>query len=303
MREVNTNLKGKIFDIKRFAVHDGPGIRTTVFFKGCPLSCLWCHNPEGISGKTQIAWLKQYCTGCGVCQKSCERKLYCADSIIKKIKIEECIYCEKCVNACLNGALKLYGRDYNVNELLKIVLEDRAFYTNSGGGITCSGGEPLSQAEFLIPFLYECKKAGIHTAVDTSGYSSWENMEAASKYTDIFLYDLKQMDSQKHFEYCSVGNKEILENLVKLSDSGARIEVRIPVIPDFNDDEENLKSLSSFLKKIAGLVFVAPLPYHSLSGTKYESLGMENKMPFENGTERERMEYFREYLKNEGLPV
>jgi len=303
MRDTGTDLKGIIFEIKRFAVHDGPGIRTTVFFKGCPLSCLWCHNPEGISGKTEIAYLKQSCTGCFLCQKSCERKLRRADMVINNLIKDECIYCEKCVNACLNGALKLYGKDYSINELLEIVLEDREFYSNSGGGITCSGGEPLSQAEFLISFLCECKKAGLHTAVDTSGFSSWENMEEAAKYTDLFLYDLKVMDNQKHLEYCSVRNKEILENIIKLGEAGSKIEVRIPVIPGFNDDEENLKALTSFLKKIDNLVLVTPLPYHSLSGTKYESIGMELKMPFENGTERERVNHFIDHLKNEGLPL
>ena len=269
-------IKARIFEIKRFAVHDGPGIRTTVFFKGCPLSCIWCHNPEGIKSQKELAYIEQKCVNC----------LSCLNDVF----------------SCITGAIKIYGEEIGINDLMEKVLADREFYETSNGGISCSGGEPLSQIDFLTTFLKACKNEDLQTAVDTSGYTAWENMERAAKYTDLFLYDLKHMDGNKHRELCGVENTLILENLLKLSDYASGIEVRIPVIPGINDDEKNIEETIAVLQKLKNLKLVRPLPYHALSGTKYESIGLKSSIPAQSGTERERAAYVADCLKKASLP-
>ena len=230
-------MKALISDIKRFAVHDGDGIRTTVFFKGCPLKCVWCHNPEGIDFKPQLALYKNKCTLCGNCVKMCPVSAHIISETDHKLEREKCVACGKCEENCFYDALKLYGREMSVSELMPILLEDIDFYENSGGGVTLSGGECLMQAEFCAELLKKLKENNIHTAVDTCGFVSKEAFDKVMPYTDIFLYDLKAFDEEVHIKCTGQSNEVILENLKYLDGCGKKIEIRIPYVPGFNNDQ------------------------------------------------------------------
>ncbi len=247
-------MTARISDLKRFAVHDGDGIRTTVFFKGCPLKCLWCHNPESISFAPQTALYKHKCLGCGECKK---------DSFLSE--------------NCPGDAQVYYGKEYSVEDLLPLLLEDVAFYEESGGGVTLSGGECLCQAEFCAELLKALKKKGISTAVDTCGFVSRQAFDAVLPYTDVFLYDLKAFDEKVHLRCTGKSNKQILENLLYLNSVGAKVEIRIPYVPRYNSDQ--MEKLASFVKPLTCVKKVKILPYHNLAGSKYEALAMENTLP------------------------
>ena len=242
-------MRAIISDIKRFAVHDGDGIRTTVFFKGCPLKCVWCHNPESISFKPQIAFYKNKCIGCGACKKE-----------------------DFTPEDCLGDAKILYGKEVTVEELLPLLLEDRDFYESSGGGVTLSGGECLCQADFCAELLKRLKENGIHTAVDTCGFVSKEVLDMVVPYTDIFLYDLKAYDEEVHMKCTGQSNKIILENLKYIDGFDKRIEVRIPLVPGFNDGE--IEQIATLLSELKSLKCVKLLPYHDYAEDKYAALGM-----------------------------
>ena len=293
---------GKIFEIKPFAVHDGPGIRTTVFFKGCPLKCVWCHNPEGMSIQPEIAVFGSKCVRCGECLFACH--LHEIDENgIHTINRKDCKACCNCVKMCMPQALKLYGTCYTPDKLFKVVFDDFDFYQNSGGGITCSGGEPLMQPEFLTGFLSLCKEAGLHTAVDTSGYARWQDFEKILPLADIFLYDIKHMDNEEHKKLTGKDNLLILKNLRKLSENGAALEVRLPIIPGINDGKNNLRATVEFLKDLKTLTLVRPLQYHAFSVTKYDSVGKGHKMPSATGQEKATMQKAFNYITDSGLPV
>lgn len=247
-----TDKKGKIFNIQRFSVSDGPGIRTTVFFKGCNLRCAWCHNPEG--QKTETEWLiyKNKCIGCGRCENLTEKD---TDFI------------------CFQEARELCGKEYTLEEVMREILKDKAFYDNSGGGVTFSGGECMLQIEFLEEILKECKKHNIHTAVDTAGHVPFEYFERIFPYTDLFLYDVKCFGSEKHKRYTDVDNEVILENLTKLLATDKSVYIRIPVIEGINDSAEEMKRIKSFLDEHGVPENIELLPYHALGESKYEALG------------------------------
>ena len=270
-------MKAKIFEIKRFAVHDGDGIRTTVFFKGCPLKCVWCHNPESIAFKPQLAVYKNKCTLCGSCMPSCPSSAHIITEADHRLDLEKCIACGKCEEACLNGALKLYGREMSVSELMAVLLEDRDFYENSGGGVTLSGGECLMQADFCAALLKNLKAEGIHTAVDTCGFVSKEALDKVMPYTDIFLYDVKAFDEDVHIKCTGQSNKVILENLKYLDCCGKEIEIRIPYVPGYNSDQ--IEKIAIFLNELKNKTRVKVLPYHNYAGTKYAALDMKNTLP------------------------
>ena len=255
-------MKAKIFEIKRFAVHDGDGIRTTVFFKGCPLRCVWCHNPEGLSPKTETAFYEHKCIGCGECKRA-------------DFKASD----------CLGEARTEYGREVSVEELLPSLLEDRDFYENSGGGVTLSGGECLVQADFCANLLKSLKQNGIHTAVDTCGFVPWENLDKVLSYTDVFLYDLKAYDEDVHIKCTGKSNKIILENLRYLDSLGKKVEIRIPYVPDYNDTE--IEKIAEFLAPLENVTKIRVLAYHNYAGSKYEALGLENTLPSRLPTEEE----------------
>ena len=255
--------KAIFFDIQRNSFVDGPGIRTTVFFKGCNLKCAWCHNPESQSAKPQMMFYKDKCTGCGKCKSVCPYHL------------EQCELCGKCTLYCPVDARKVCGKEHTVDEVLQEVLKDKAFYETSGGGVTFSGGECMLQIDFLVEILKKCKENGIHTAVDTAGHIPFESFEKILPYTDLFLYDIKIFDSQKHKQYVGVSNELILENLKKLFERKAKLWIRIPIIPDVNDSIEEIQKIKDFLKTIGTAEKIELLPYHAMGENKYRAIGKE----------------------------
>ncbi len=259
--------KGMIFDIVRNSFVDGPGIRTTVFFKGCNLNCAWCHNPESQSFERQLMFYKNKCTGCGKCKEVCPYNM------------EKCDFCGKCELYCPNNARKICGMEMTVEEVLSEVLKDKAFYDISGGGVTFSGGECMLQIDFLCETLKKCKENGIHTAVDTAGHIPFEYFERVLPYTDLFLYDVKLFDSEKHKKYTGVENSLIMENLKKLSDEGKEIIVRIPVIGGVNDNAEEIQKIADFLRPL-NISKTELLPYHAMGEHKFVALGIAEHNSF-----------------------
>lgn len=257
-------MNANIFEIKRFAVHDGDGIRTTVFFKGCPLKCIWCHNPEGISFEYQRAFYKSKCIGCGECKK---------ESFTP--------------SNCPGEARTEYGKDLTVEELLPKLLEDRDFFEASNGGITLSGGECLCQADFCAELLKRIKEEGINTAIDTCGFVSRDAIDKVLPYTDTFLYDVKAIDKNVHIKCTGQPNTLILDNLKYIDSCGKDIEVRIPFVPGFNTDE--IEKIAVFLKDIKSLIGVRLLPYHNYAGSKYDALSLKNTLPEKMSTDEEMM--------------
>ena len=260
-------MKGLIFDIQRFSVHDGPGIRTTVFLKGCNLRCLWCHNPESINPFPELQRYLYKCIGCGQCIKVCPNEA--------TKNREKCLNCGRCTKECFSGARVLAGSYMSLEEVLEVVERDKGFYIETQGGVTFSGGEPLLQKDFLREILKSSKNHGINTAVDTAGNIPWESIEEILPYTDLFLYDLKVMDEIKHKEVTGVSNKIILSNLKELSNRTSEIIIRIPVIPGINNSLKNMQATYNFLKELKGIKAVELIPFHKLGEGKYESLGIE----------------------------
>ena len=270
-------MKATIFEIKRFAVHDGDGIRTTVFLKGCPLKCVWCHNPEGIFMKPSLAYYAHKCIGCGGCVNVCLQNAHKMTENEHIFERESCIGCGACESACLGEALTLYGRKTSVEELLPKLLEDKEFYENSGGGVTLSGGECLLQADFCAALLKALKENGIHTAADTCGFVSREAFDKVIPYTDVFLYDIKAIDPAVHKRCTGVENSLILENLRYLDSFGKKTEIRIPYVPRYNDGE--IGKIADLVKTLRNVTGVRVLKYHNYARSKYEALDMENTLP------------------------
>lgn len=270
-------MKAKIFEIKRFAVHDGDGIRTTVFFKGCPLKCVWCHNPEGISAKNELAYYPHKCISCGECLSVCPTGAHTIQEGKHVYEREKCIACGKCESVCLGNALTLYGKEFSIDELLPILLKDKEFFDNSSGGVTLSGGECLLQANACVELLKKLKENGVHTAVDTCGFISKAILDKVIPYTDIFLYDIKAFDEETHQKCTGQSNQLILENLKYLEECGCKVEIRIPYVPQWNDSE--MEKIAEYLSKMKNITKIRILPYHNYAGSKYESLGKENTLP------------------------
>ncbi len=258
-------MKAIITDIKRFAVHDGDGIRTTVFFKGCPLRCVWCHNPETYSAEKQMAVYGHKCTNCEKCKEVCPHNF------------EKCDFCGKCEAICPNEARKIYGKEMTVEEIFNVILQDKSFYDTSGGGVTLSGGECLLYPEFCACILKKCKENGINTAVDTCGFINREAINKVMPYTDTFLYDLKAFDKDVHIKCTGKPNEIILDNLRYIDICGKKTEIRIPYVPKFNDNQ--LEPISLFVKTLQNVVKVKLLPYHNYANSKYAALGLENTLP------------------------
>jgi pyruvate formate lyase activating enzyme len=265
-------MTGTIYNIQRFSIHDGPGIRTTVFFKGCPLRCLWCHNPESISPKPQLEFYPERCIGCGRCFDACPNHAHGVDGAgVHFIDRALCNGCLRCVDSCYAEALVGVGRRITVEELMKSVSTDIPYYEGSGGGVTFSGGECMAQLDFLEQALEACQDQGIHTAVDTAGSLPWSSFERILAHTDLFLYDLKAVDEQTHRRLTGSGNAHILENLRSLSQAGKRIFVRIPYIPGCNDGE--IDAMARILAPL-NIERVEVLGYHRLGEGKYAALGL-----------------------------
>jgi pyruvate formate lyase activating enzyme len=296
------NPSGTIFDIKHFAIHDGPGIRTTVFLKGCTLSCLWCHNPESISPHPQLLFTPQKCIGCDNCFEACPEAAQRKVGGVHVIDWERCRARGDCVDGCYAGALEMAGYSASVDDVMEEVLRDRTFHANSGGGITLSGGEPLAQYGFSAALLRAAKDDGLHTALDTSGHAPWPRLEETLRHTDLVLYDLKHMDPERHAELTGVSNELIHENLRRLDRLGASTWIRIPLIPGLNDDDANLKATGEILTQLENVERVEILRYHRLAETKYASAGMEYTLKgLEPPTEAE-AETRRQILVSQGVP-
>ncbi|MEN6644646.1 MAG: glycyl-radical enzyme activating protein [Armatimonadia bacterium] len=265
-------MTGRLLELTRLSVHDGPGIRTTAFLKGCALQCRWCHNPESISPRPEIGFVKRKCVGCGKCAEACPVGAHTFDGGSHRLNRGLCKACGKCVEACLPGALRHYGSEMTAEEVAAAVLEDATFYTKSGGGCTISGGEPLLQAPFCAEVFGILRQSGIHCAMDTSGAVGWECFETVLPHTDLFLYDLKHMDEAVHRAHTGSSNGKILDNLKRLSGCGVPIEIRIPTIPGFNADTDSMAAIGQLLNDLNNIVGVRLLPYH-LARSKYETIG------------------------------
>jgi pyruvate formate lyase activating enzyme len=280
-------LTGKFYDIQGFSVHDGPGIRLTLFMKGCPLRCPWCHSPESQAFQTELNWMEIKCVGiekCGRCLDACphgaitpgKKKLsLTGDEEITLVTVDrsKCDNCGKCAEACTAKALYMCGTDYTVDEIMQRVRRDVPFFKKSGGGVTVSGGECLCQPEFLLELLKRCKAEGIHTAVDTTGFAKWEVIEPILPYTDLFLLDIKGIDPEKHKKIVGVPNDLILANARKIAAAGGKFQIRIPVIPLYNDSEKAFDDMGRFIKELGDAVEVVQLlPYHNLGVVKWERL-------------------------------
>ncbi len=263
---------GLVFNTQRYSIHDGPGIRTTVFLKGCPLRCLWCHNPEGIYPEREVVFIGNRCIHCGECRRVCPQiKMSGNGSALDQRA--HCVRCGECVKVCPTEARQLVGRQMNVQEVMTEVLLDRVFYEESAGGVTFSGGEPFMQPRFLRSLLEACRAEGIHTAVDTSGYVSKEDLLSAAPLVDLFLFDLKAIDNVRHRQWTGVSNAVILQNLLALGNIHRNIWIRMPFVPGFNDEPEQVEAIARFVASVPGVRQVNLLPYHGTAAHKWKSLG------------------------------
>lgn len=316
--EEKKELTGKFYDIQGFSVHDGPGIRLTLFMKGCPLRCLWCHSPESQEFPTELNWMEVKCVGtelCGNCLNVCphdaisigkKKQALTGDGEITLVKVNRklCDNCGKCAEACTSKALYMCGTDYTVEEIMQRVRRDKPFFERSGGGVTISGGECLWQPEFLLEVLKKCKAEGIHTAIDTTGYVKWENIEAILPYSDLFLYDLKCMDSKLHKQVTGVPNELILENAKKIAAAGGKFQIRIPTIPMVNDSVEAFDAVGKFICELGDSVeIVQLLPYHNLGVVKWERLQRDSPALEATPPSDELMEARKKQLEAMGLKV
>ncbi len=295
--------KGLIFNIQRFSIHDGPGIRTTVFMKGCPLRCRWCSNPESQDFSPNLMARDINCRACGACVEACPEGAITLDQEQgRQIHWEECTQCLECVSACVYDSLSQCGREMTVKEVLEEVLRDEAFYKNSGGGMTVSGGEALSQGDFVADLLRAAQEAGLHTALDTTGYAPWEKMERTIPFVDLILWDIKHLDSSKHKWGTGLENEVILENLKKTSGMAKPIWLRMPLIKDFNDSEDHIRKVITLGKEI-GAEKISLLPYHEGGKTKCEHMGRD--YPFREGKSPtdEEIEHIKDTIEKEGLKV
>ena len=260
---------GFIFDIKRYAIHDGPGIRTTVFFKGCPFTCWWCHNPEGLETTPQSLYSQQRCISCGQCASLCPAGALRLTPRGVVTEDSRCEYCGTCALNCPAEAREFAGKLFSVESLMEIIEKDVLFYDQSGGGATFSGGEPLLQAGFLLSLLKACGRRDIHRAIDTTGYIDTGRLLDIASETDLFLFDIKLMDPQKHKQYTGVSNRKILHNLEQLARGAVEITIRIPLIPGINDDDDNITRTGTYLSGLPGVENVDILPYHAAGRYKY----------------------------------
>ena len=276
--------KGVILDIQKFSIHDGPGIRTTVFLKGCPLNCLWCHNPESKNFQPQLSYDANKCIMCGKCETVCPVNVHKFENNTHCTDYSKCILCGKCVESCPVNALSIYGKSMSINEIISEVKKDKKFFENTGGGITISGGEPLSQQEFTAALAKEAKEQGIHVTVETSGFASKESVEKIAEYTDLFLFDYKVSDDELSEKLIGIKDlNKILENLDLIYSKKKDIIIRCPFIPKHNITEKHFRKIAELEKKYPDLLGIEILPYHNFGKNKADSIGdkyeVEVKMP------------------------
>jgi pyruvate formate lyase activating enzyme len=264
---------GFVFNIQKYSLQDGPGIRTTVFLKGCPLCCQWCHNPESISPRREIIVVESRCIACGECRAACEFGEAVAGTGLLPPRHDQCTLCAECVDACPTGARQMIGRTMTVAEVVAEVGKDRIFYEDSGGGVTISGGEPLLQPRFVTALLAALREVGIHAVLDTTGFGCTEHLLTAAQLADLVLYDLKAFDESRHRELTGVSNRSILTNLTALNAVHRNVWIRLPVVPGFNDDLVELRKIADFITGLSCVTLVNLLPFHRSGLHKYERLG------------------------------
>jgi pyruvate formate lyase activating enzyme len=282
---------GEVFDIKRYTLHDGPGIRVSVHLKGCPLSCWWCHNPESQSFSPQLLFRGEKCIACDACIDACPNGAVSASGGKMSTNPEACEGRGACADVCPSGAREICGKEASVGEVMAAVLKERIFFEQSGGGVTLSGGEPLGQPEFAMAILRECRRLDIPTAIDTSGFADADTLLGTIPLTDLYLYDIKHMNPEKHREYTGVDNEAILSNMAKLGEGGGAINARMPFIPGINADEGNVRKTGEFLSRIRGVTGLNLLPYHNAAEDKHNRWGMDYRLsgtysPTENSLRR-----------------
>ena len=296
-----------VSNIQRFSLDDGPGIRTTVFFKGCNLRCAWCHNPECIEAAFSLQFEEASCTACGKCAEVCTNGVHRIDEAGKhRIDRSKCIGCGACAYSCPNTALSLIGRRYTPEELLAQVMKDHKYYETSKGGVTFSGGEPMLYPSYLSDVLRLCKAEGLHTAVDTAGCVDFSGFEQVMPWADLFLYDIKLLNGEKHKNATGVPNERILENLDRLTRAEADVYIRTPVIPTYNDELDELSNIAAFLAKLPGrehVRLIQLLPYHNYGVGKYEALGKASRTTDIKSPSEEFMKAALEQYKKLGLPA
>ncbi|MCK5804736.1 MAG: glycyl-radical enzyme activating protein [Lentisphaeria bacterium] len=270
-------MTGMIFDIQKFSIHDGPGIRTTVFLKGCPLSCKWCHNPESsVSAQPQLSFTPSRCIGCGACFQACVNDAHQMAGQDHTLLRDVCVVCGACAETCYADALEIVGHEATVDEVIEEVLKDKPFYETSGGGMTLSGGEPLAQIDFTEALLVRAKSEGLHCCIETSSFAPFAHMERLLPHIDIWLCDLKAMNSRLHEEATGVPNEQILENVRKLHAAGADMFLRLPIIPGYNDTEEHFAAVAEFAAALPNIQGLEIMPYHRLGEGKLDRLGLGN---------------------------
>jgi len=275
MEQTVSAIKGFVFDIQRFSVHDGPGIRTTIFLKGCSLRCFWCQNPEGIHLKPEIMFFPERCIGCGRCFTVCPEGARTMQDGTPVYLREKCVACGKCTETCYAGASVLAGKLMTVEEVLEEVLRDRTFYQVSGGGVTLSGGDPLVQHDFSRSILEKCKAEGLHTAIETTANCRWNDLATLLPATDLIMMDIKHLDPHKHREVTGVSNELILENARRLAQTDRPLIIRVPVVPTVNDSQEDIAAIAQFVQSFPNLQYLELLPFHRLGEGKYHALGLD----------------------------
>ena len=270
-----SDITGTVFNIQRYSIDDGPGVRTTVFLKGCPLTCLWCSNPESQSPLPEVIWRCTSCKRCGTCVDTCtENAISLIDGEIR-IDRRACTSCGKCAGSCAQEALSLSGKTMTVDEAFKVVERDFEYYEASGGGVTASGGEILGQADFVAALFEQCRTEGISTCADTSGFGDPAALEKILKHSDLVLFDLKHIDADEHMRFCGQSNELIISNLELVANSGVKVIIRVPLIPDYNTSSDALNKIAETIRDKAGNAEVNIMPYHSYGANKYKMLGKE----------------------------
>lgn len=299
--------KARIFNVQKYSIYDGPGVRTLIFFKGCPLRCKWCSNPEGLERKYQVMYQEDLCIHCGSCISVCPVRIHgYVDDRHKVNRTIDCVGCRKCETVCPKQVLSIVGSDKTISEVLDIIQQDALFYHSSGGGVTLGGGEVTAQPEFATQLLTECQRLGIHTAIETSGYAKQESLLMMAQFIDLFLFDIKHIDSERHYELTGVRNERILENLTELIRRGYNVKVRMPLIRGLNDSKETIGKTMEFLKAFKGyknFQGVDLLPYHKLGINKYKQLDMNYPITEDLSFAEAELNQIEEFIKGYDLQV